>query len=99
LVNSVSATPVGRNFDRLIQAGDTTMLTRTKMALASALIIIGAASAARANDNDSADRWKTETTQEVPQARHATANPGASAYGFVSPRDASKSHVKAHRDY
>jgi len=73
--------------------GDTTMLTKTKIALATALIL-GTASAALANDNDGNDRggYQVQTWQQIEQARrdiqnqiqrqYHTGNAG-SAFGYV----------------
>jgi nitrate/nitrite transporter NarK len=72
-------------------------MTKTKIALAAALII-STASAALAGDSDSAEKWYPQTAQEIQQARHGAGNFGAAAYDFVSPTHHSNSRVKSQRD-
>jgi hypothetical protein len=72
------------------------MFTKTKIALATALII-GTASAALAGVSDAAEKWYPETPQEIQQARHSAGNFGGAAYGFVSPTHHSNSRVKSQR--
>jgi hypothetical protein len=72
--------------------GDTTMLTKTKIALATALILGTASAALASNENDEQGGYQVQTWQQIQQDQRAfqnqiqgqyhTGNAG-SAYGYV----------------
>jgi hypothetical protein len=97
--------PAEDKFNRMNQSGDTTMFTKTKIALSVALIL-GAASAALANDKDEPQGgFQVQTWQDIAntradvenQIRHAFhAGTSGTDYGFVAAQTQDLSRKKIH---
>jgi hypothetical protein len=78
-----------------IAKGDTTMLTKTKIALATALVLGTASAALASNENDERGGYQVQTWQQIGQDQRAIQNQtqrqyhtgnGGNAFGFVSPK-------------